>query len=127
MKYTLRNCTCDDAAFIFELKKQCMKWYIEKIYGWDDEVQKTKTSNELKRNIDNMKIIMVENKDIGVTTFEKGDDYRVGLTIIHPDYQNKGIATSLISGYISAAKTDGKRIIIKVFKDRQSQANPNTV
>ncbi len=98
-----------------------MKWYIEKIYGWNDETQKIKTSNEVKRNINNIKIIQTNNKDIGVTTFEKGDDYRIGLTIIHPDYQNKGIATSVISDYISKANADKKRIIIKVFKENPAR------
>lgn len=47
-KYTLRNCTYEDINFIFKLKKTCMKWYIEKIYGWSDETQKIKTTNEGK-------------------------------------------------------------------------------
>lgn len=121
MEYILRSCTYEDIDFIFELKKLCMKWYIDKIYGWDDEIQRVKTSNELKRNADYMKIIRLDGKDIGVTTFEKGDDYRIGLTIIHPDYQNKGIASSIFTGFISSAKADGKRIIIKVFKENPAK------
>lgn len=39
MKYNLRKCTFDDIDFIFELKKLCLKWYIEIVYGWDDESQ----------------------------------------------------------------------------------------
>ena len=45
----------------------------------------------MDRHINDMKIIMLENKDMGVTTFyEEDDTYGVGLIIIHPDYQNKG-------------------------------------
>lgn len=46
MNYTFRNCTAHDIDFIFDLKKLCMKWYIEKIYGWDDAIQMTKTADE---------------------------------------------------------------------------------
>ena len=117
MEFTLRKCTNDDFELLFELKKLCMKWYIEKIYGWDDEVQKIKTRNEINRNISDMKIIEVNGRGIGVTTFSKGDEYyRVGLIMIHPDYQNKGIGASIISNYIEMAKADGKRIIIKTYK-----------
>ena len=117
MKYALRNCTYDDFELLFNLKKLCMKWYIEKIYGWDDEVQKTKTRNEINRNINDMKIIEVDGRGIGVTTFSKSEEYyRVGLIMIHPDYQNNGIGASIISNYIDMAKKDGKRIIIKTYK-----------
>ena len=116
MQYTLRKCAYDDFELLFELKKLCMKWYIEKIYDWDDEVQKTKTRNEINRNINDMKIIEVNGRGIGVTTFSKADEYyRVGLIMIHPDYQNKGIGASIISDYIETAKADGKRIIIKTY------------
>ena len=122
MKYTLRNCTYDDFELLFDLKKRCMKWYIEKIYGWDDEVQKTKTRNEINRNINDMKIIEVNGRGIGVTTFLKTDEYyRVGLIMIHPDYQKNGIGASIISDYIDAAKADGKRIIIKTYKENPAR------
>ena len=42
MKYELRNYTYNDTDFILELKEYGMKWYIEKIYGWDKDVQKEK-------------------------------------------------------------------------------------
>ncbi|MDE5963916.1 MAG: GNAT family N-acetyltransferase, partial [Eubacterium sp.] len=104
MNYILRECTFDDFDFIFELKKLCLKWHIDIVYGWDDESQYNKTRNELNRNIDYMKIIYVDNISVGVTTFYKEDDsYRVGLTMIHPDYQNKGIGSAVIRDYINLA------------------------
>ena len=122
MEYTLRKCAYDDFELLFDLKKLCMKWYIEKIYGWDDEVQKTKTRNELNRNINNMKIIEVDGQGIGVTTFSEGDEfYRVGLIMIHPDYQNKGIGASIISDYIAAAKAVRNRIIIKTYRENPAR------
>lgn len=122
MNYTLRNCAYNDFELLFDLKKLCMKWYIEKIYGWDDEVQKTKTKNEINRNINDMKIIEVNGRGIGVTTFSKGEEYyRVGLIMIHPDFQNNGIGASIISDYIDMAKKDGKRIIIKTYKENPAK------
>ena len=122
MNYTLRECTFDDIDFIFELKKLCLKWYIDIVYGWDDEIQYVKTSNELNRNIDYMKIICIDNISVGVTTFSEEDGcYRVGLTMIHPDYQNKGIGSAVIKDYIKLAEKDNKKIIIKTYKDNPAQ------
>lgn len=122
MNYTLRECTFDDIDFIFELKKLCLKWYIDIVYGWDDEIQYIKTKNELNRNIDDMKIICIANIAVGVTTFSEEDGcYRVGLTMIHPDYQNKGIGSAVIKDYIKLAKKDNKKIIIKTYKDNPAQ------
>ena len=69
-----------------------------------------------------MKIIVVEGKDAGVTTFIEADNYfQVGLTIILPQYQNKGLATSIISEYIIIAKRKKKRIIIRTYKENPAQ------
>ena len=117
MDIKFRICKYNDVDFIVKLKELCFKWYIEIIYGWDINIQKEKTIHELDRHINDMKIIMLDNKDIGVTTFYEDDDtYVVGLIIIHPNYQNKGIATSIIKDYINKAKKDNKRIIIKTYK-----------
>lgn len=122
MKYNLRKCTFDDIDFIFELKKLCLKWYIEIVYGWDDESQYRKTRNELNRNIEYMKIICVDDMAVGVTTLSEEDGcYRVGLTMIHPDYQNTGIGSAVIRDYINLAEKDNKRIIIKTYKDNPAQ------
>ncbi|MDE6863167.1 MAG: GNAT family N-acetyltransferase, partial [Eubacterium sp.] len=121
-KYTLRKFTMDDIDFIFELKKLCIKWYIDIVYGWNDEIQYVKTKNELNRNIDDMKIIFVDNIAVGVTTFSEEDVfYRVGLTMIHPDYQNKGIGRAVLKDYIKIAEKDNKKIIIKTYKDNPAQ------
>lgn len=117
MKYELRKCTYDDVDFILKLKSLGMKWYIEKIYGWDESVQREKTIDELNKSIDDMNIIRVDNCDVGVTTFHKNKEYYcIGLTLIHPDYQGKGLATDILSKYIECAKEDNKEIVIKTYK-----------
>lgn len=122
MIYTLRDCKLNDLDFVLKLKELGMKWYIEKIYGWNLDVQKQKTLKELQNNLSDMKIIVVDKKDVGVTTFKETDDYyQVGLIIIHPDYQNKGIASLIINKYIKTAKTKNKRIIIKTYKENPAQ------
>ena len=36
--------------------------------------------------------------------------------MIHPEYQNKGIATNILKEYIEIARKDNKKIILKTYK-----------
>ena len=122
MNIEFRNCEYNDVDFILELKELCFKWYIEIIYGWDINIQREKTIHELDKHIGDMRIIQLDNKDVGVTTFyEEEGTYVVGLIIIHPNYQNKGIATNIIKEYIDTAKNENKRIIIKTYKQNPAK------
>ena len=94
-----------------------MKWYIEKIYGWDTDIQREKTKHEIENHKKDMRIIEVDDNDIGVTTFyEENNEYVVGLIIVHPDYRGKGVATNIIKEYIDIAKKNNKNIKIKTYK-----------
>ena len=122
MNYKLRNCEYNDLDYIVKLKELGLKWYIEIIYGWDEKIQIEKTKKELDNHINDMKIIQIDNNDIGITTFyEEDENYVIGLLIIHPDYQNKGIATKILSKYINTAKENKKRIIIKTYKENPAK------
>lgn len=117
MKILFRNCRYDDYEFILKLKELGLKWYIEIIYGWDINVQREKTKHEIDKFIDTIKIIVLDNKEIGVTNFfEENNEYVVGLIIIHPDYQGQGIATNIINDYIAIARKENKKIRIKTYK-----------
>lgn len=117
MNIDFRKCKYDDLDFIMELKELCLKWYIEIIYGWNNKVQREKTILELDKHINDMRIIICNNINIGITTFyEENDAYVIGLIMIHPNYQNKGIATTILNEYINIAKKDHKKIIIKTYK-----------
>lgn len=117
IKYNLRVCTKNDIYFIFDLKKLCLKWYIDEVYGWDDATQLDKTKKELDKLIEFMRIISVDGKDIGITTFIEHDNiYNVGLLMIHPEYQNKGIATNILKEYINIANKDKKKLILRTYK-----------
>ncbi len=114
---SFRDTTLDDCEYILYLKDLCLRWYIEIIYGWDFDVQRKLTKKELEQHKDDMKIIKYNNKDVGVTTFyEENGEYVVGLIMVHPDCQNLGIGSKIISEYIKIAKDDKKRIIIKTYK-----------
>lgn len=117
-----RNCVYEDLDFILKLKELCFKWYIEIIYGWDVFVQRDLTSKELDLHLADMQIIQIDNNDIGLTTFYKQDDaYVIGMIVIHPDYQNKGIATNIIKKYIEITRNENKKIILKTYQNNPAR------
>ena len=114
---SFRGVNYDDCEYILNMKELCLKWYIEIIYGWGTKIQKKKIKEELEKHKDDMRIIVKDNKDIGVTTFyEENNEYVVGLIMVDPELQGSGIGTKIISEYIDIAKEDKKRIIIKTYK-----------
>lgn len=117
MNIGFRKCEYDDLEFILKLKELCFKWYIEIIYGWDIDKQREFTKRELDEHLKDMKIITMDENDIGLTTFyNENDIYVVGMIMIHPEYQNKGIATNILKEYIEIARKDNKKIILKTYK-----------
>jgi len=76
-----------------------------------------KTIHELDKHKQDMRIIVVDNKDVGVTTFyEEDGKYFVGLIMVHPDCQERKIGTKIINNYIDIAKSENKEILIKTYK-----------
>ena len=76
MEYSFRNCTLDDFDFLFELKKQNFKWYVDKIWVWKDDEQKEKLKQDLQEYLAHKRIILIDNKEVGiyaVHTTENGD------------------------------------------------------
>lgn len=64
MKYNFKNCTLEDEEFLFELKKQNFKIYVEEIWGGDDKDQKKRLEDDLKEHLSHKKIIMINDKKV---------------------------------------------------------------
>lgn len=121
MIYTLRPCTEEDFEFIFKLKVLCFKWYVEKIYGWDEEKQRALTHAELLNNLNAMRIIQVDGKDAGLSTFsvDENNDGRIGLFAILPEFQGQGIGTRVLQDIIS--DNPNRRLYLKVYKENPAR------
>lgn len=120
MEYTLRECIQEDLQFICDLKEKCFKWYIEKIYGWDEN-QLELTQKEMDENLSYMNVIQYENKDIGLFTFsyDENGDGRIGMFAILPEYQGKGIGTKILQDTIE--KNPGVRMYLKTYKENPAR------
>lgn len=121
MDIKYRDCKMEDVDFIYNLKEKCLRWYVEKIYGWNEKEQYDLTIDEVKENIKDMKIIVYENKDIGTVTINIDEFQNVGfgLFCILPQYQNLGIGSIVLKDTIKKYKN--KSIYLKTYKENPAR------
>ena len=115
-KYGLRNITENDYDFIYQVKKDAYKKYVEICFGsWEEKQQKEYFKKFIETYKEGAFIITLEGRDIGFyngcTTDNK---YEIGNICIIPEYQNRGIGTDILKEVLS--ENQGKEIIIQYFK-----------
>lgn len=123
MKYLFRNCTLDDFDFLFELKKQNFKWYVDKIWSWNDDDQKQRLRQDLKEHLQHKRIILLDNKEVGIYAVhitENGDLFINEISILK-EYQNKGIGRKILEEQLKENHKKGIRTILQVFKENPAK------
>src|SRR4051812_9655276 len=113
--YSLIPATDDDFDFAYQLKKVAYKEYVEQTWGWDEEFQ----INFHKENfsVQNTKIITIEDKPIGtVDVNEESERIFVSGLYILPEYQSRGIGSSVISALQKKAAATQKRLELEVLR-----------
>lgn len=124
MEYSFRNCTVNDFDFLFELKKQNFKWYVDKIWGWKDDEQKERLKQDLEEHLSHKRIILIDNKVVGVYAVhitENGDLFINEISILR-EYQNKGIERKILEKQLKENQSKGIRTILQVFKDNPAKS-----
>lgn len=123
MEYNFRNCTLDDFDFLFNLKKDNFKWYVDKIWGWQDGDQKQRLMQDLNEHLEHKRIIIVDGKPIGVYAVHITDDGDLFINEISilKEYQNKGIGRKILENQLEENRKKGIRTILQVFKDNPAK------
>lgn len=123
MEYSFRKCTLEDFDFLFELKKQNFKWYVDKIWGWNDDDQKQRLKQELNKHSEYKRIVLVNNEVAGIYvthTTENGDLFINEISLLK-EYQNKGIGRKILEDQLRENHKKGIRTILQVFKDNRAK------
>lgn len=114
--YDLRYATDNDYDFLYELNKITMMKYVEKIWGWEENLQQKIFSDKFLPK--KYKIIVYGNLDIEtIQVSTNNNDIFIGIIEILPEYQNKGIGTEIINQIIDDSKSKNfSRAWLQVFK-----------
>lgn len=98
-QYKLINYNDSYKEFIYQVKKEAYKKYVEEYWGvWIEEDQRNYFESFLKQYKEDIFIIQVNNEDIGFYNGENLEDgsYEIGNICIIPKYQGKGIGTQIL-------------------------------
>lgn len=99
--------------FIYQVKKNAYKKYVEECWGtWVEEEQQKYFENFINQVKDDTYIIQLNGKDIGFYNGETLDDgsYEIGNICIIPKYQGKGIGTKALKDIMELHKNQDLHI-----------------
>ncbi|MDQ2793733.1 MAG: GNAT family N-acetyltransferase, partial [Bacteroidota bacterium] len=89
--------------------------YIAQVWGWDDAFQQTYHSEHFSPN--NATLLLHQERVIGfLEKTEKLDSLFIQNLLIVPDFQNKGIGTSLLKQLIEETRKPKKAVTLNVLK-----------
>jgi ribosomal protein S18 acetylase RimI-like enzyme len=118
----LRIARPEDFEFLWLLKQQTMRSYVEQTWGqWNADEQKNWFSRHFSP--DEVRIIVADGRDAGRLEVTRSPDEMVLGTIeILPEFQSRGIGSALIASLQAEAKSAGVRLRLQVLK-----ANPRAL
>jgi len=116
MPYKFRPLTDSDYNFIYQVKKDAYKNYVEMNFGsWNEEDQQGYFAKFMEAYKDGAVIITKDGIDIGFYNGEVVDDtYEIGNICIIPEYQNRGIGTAILKDILDANRD--RTVTLQYFK-----------
>lgn len=115
--YNLREITEKDFEFIYEVKKNAYKKYVEANWGvWEEEAQIEYFKGFINTYKDNIYIIEYEGQDIGFYNGEVLEDgkFEIGNICIIPEFQGKGIGSTILIDILNQNKD--RDVVLQYFK-----------
>ena len=115
--YILRKYENTDYEFVYEVKINAYKKYVEQCWGkWDDIDQKNRFKESMEKTFDRTYIIIFNNERIGLYQGQLVNErtYYIENICIIPEYQGKGIGTEILKTVIN--EYSDKNIEIQYFK-----------
>lgn len=117
ISFDIRKANIDDYYFIYEVKKEVYKKYVEMYFdSWNEQQQKEYFKVFFEKYKNDCYIIMSEDIKIGFYNYSILEDkIEIGNICILPIYQNNGIGTKILSDIIF--KNQNKDIYLQYFKN----------
>jgi ribosomal protein S18 acetylase RimI-like enzyme len=92
-----------------------MREYVERVWGWDDAEQVIWFDNRFER--ERWQIIQSGGQDIGVILVEEQtEEVYLALIEILPEWQGRGIGSSVVRAVMERAAASGKSVSLRVLR-----------
>ena len=116
----LRPATPDDAEFLYQLLKTTMRDYVEQLWGWDEEWQRTYF--DMRFDPAKNQIVVLNDRDVGVISTERREEaVHVSGFYILPEYQGQGIGTKVLQALLADTFRDGLPVTLGVLRGNPAQ------
>ena len=114
--FTLRPATSADYEWLWQLKRQTMRPYVEQTWGtWDEAAQEA----FFRRNFssETVQIIQVDDQNAGLLNVEqeRGELFLANLQI-SPAWQNRGLGTAVIRTVLESARSLQQSVRLQVLR-----------
>ena len=113
--YRLRPATADDYDFLRWLHRATMREYVERTWGWDEDVQ----AAMFRERFDpaGQQIVVVNGRDVGVLRVERREDQLfLSELLIAPEYQRRGLGGAILADLRAEAARAGLPLTLQVLK-----------
>lgn len=116
--YSFRQATTADYDFLYQLHRSTIKPYVAALWGWKEAWQQEYFQKKFDPT--NRQIIQINGEDIGVLILDiKEHEYFISLIELCPDFQGKGIGTSIINRAIKEAHARNLPVTLRVLKSNK--------
>lgn len=119
MDIKFRKCNLNDFEFLFKLKKENFKKYVDNIWGWEDSDQIERMRIDFNENFEHKNIIIYNDVEIGVFAYHITENNECLIHEINllKEYQNLGIGTYILKNKLKENSENNIKTILQVFKD----------
>lgn len=117
MDYKIRFAASDDHNLIYALKVESVRPYVEKIWGWDEDYQRSDFDSDFAA-IKQFHVIEVGGKFAGFVQYDtEGSYFEVAEIHLLPEYRGKGIGSDILRYLQKVCIAQDRKIRIGCFKE----------
>lgn len=115
LRVDTRPVTSDDFELAYRIKCAAMRPYVEATWGWDEETQRRLHATRCR--VDESELLLVGEEPVGYLYVVR-KPHEIVLVSIHvlPDWQSKGVGTTIIQGLSAEARRAGIPIRLQVLR-----------
>ncbi len=110
-----KQATTADMELTFRIKSNSLRPYVEKVWGWDENVQRQYHKENFHPK--NIKLLVLDNKEIGYLETEYTEQgLYISNLLVEQSFQNMGLGTKVLNMLIDEANSKNKTLHLEVLK-----------
>lgn len=116
MATQLKAARSADVDSLYRLHREAMRDSVLQVMGvWDEDWQQRQFREAFR--LKNCRAIVVDGATVGLCDYERrDDDYFLRLLEIRPDYQGRGIASTVLRRVLARARREGRPVTLFAIK-----------